>query len=86
MNPYLIYLLGFFNSPTCNILIRTINPSANNPANYIKKIPYIIPDDMAFEIITNNVIEIINSIKLNGTFDLKLEIANNNYFKELYNI
>ncbi|KKT18839.1 MAG: hypothetical protein UW03_C0029G0001, partial [Candidatus Peregrinibacteria bacterium GW2011_GWA2_43_8] len=33
-------LLAFFNSPTCNKLIRTINPSANNPANYIKKIPF----------------------------------------------
>src|SRR5690606_29430617 len=38
------YLLAFFNSPTCNKLIRTINPTANNPANYIKKIPLIIPE------------------------------------------
>ncbi|MCH8291913.1 N-6 DNA methylase [Candidatus Poribacteria bacterium] len=39
------YLLAFFNSSTCNRLIRTINPSANNPSNYIKKIPFILPSD-----------------------------------------
>lgn len=33
----LLYILAFFNSPTCNKLIKTINPSANNPSNYIKK-------------------------------------------------
>lgn len=39
------YLLAFFNSPTCNTLIRSINPSANNSANYIKKIPFIHPEE-----------------------------------------
>lgn len=37
------YILGFFNSKVCNDLIRTINASTNNSANYIKKIPLIIP-------------------------------------------
>lgn len=40
----LFYLLGFFNSSVCNILIRTINASTNNSSNYIKKLPIIIPD------------------------------------------
>ena len=57
------YLLAFFNSPTCNKLIRTINPSANNPANYIKKIPFIRPDEGILEEVTNHVIEIVSSIK-----------------------
>ena len=42
---YLYYLLAFFNSSTCNKLIRTINPSANNSANYLKKLPILIPSE-----------------------------------------
>jgi hypothetical protein len=37
------YLLAFFNSPTCTTLVRTLNPSANNSANYLKKIPVLYP-------------------------------------------
>lgn len=38
-----MYLLAFFNSDICTKLIDAINPSANNSANYIKKIPFIVP-------------------------------------------
>lgn len=38
------YLLGFFNSTICSDLINAINPSTNNSANYIKKIPFIQPN------------------------------------------
>lgn len=40
---WLYYLLGFFNSSVCTELINAINPSANNSANYIKKIPFLVP-------------------------------------------
>lgn len=39
----LFYLLGFFNSDVCTRLLRAINPSANNSANYVKRIPVIVP-------------------------------------------
>ncbi|MCL2598245.1 MAG: Eco57I restriction-modification methylase domain-containing protein [Paludibacter sp.] len=78
------YLLAFFNSPTCNQLIRTINPSANNPANYIKKIPFIMPDITALEIINNKIIEIITSMKKTGNFDEKSEIQIKEFFVSLY--
>lgn len=39
------YLLGFFNSTICSELINAINPSTNNSANYIKKIPFIQPSN-----------------------------------------
>jgi adenine-specific DNA methylase len=48
-NDYLLYLLAFFNTNLCNKFIRTINPSANNPANYIKKIPFVQPNKEIFE-------------------------------------
>jgi Trk K+ transport system NAD-binding subunit len=41
---YILFLLAFFNTSICTQLLRMINPSANNSANYIKKIPIIIPD------------------------------------------
>lgn len=78
------YLLVFFNSPTCNKLIRTINPSANNPANYIKKIPFIMPDDKMLKTITSGVKEILSSIKANGIFDKRIEAEIHSFFKTLY--
>jgi len=66
------YLLTFFNSPTCNTLIRTINPSANNPANYLKKIPFIKPQKDVLELINDMVIEIVEGLKSkNKINDLK---------------
>jgi len=44
-NKYLLYLLAYLNSSTANKFIHTINPTANNSANYLKKIPVYIPDD-----------------------------------------
>ncbi|MFB7508835.1 hypothetical protein, partial [Streptomyces broussonetiae] len=38
------YLLAFLNSATGNTLVRAINPTANNSANYLKKVPVIIPE------------------------------------------
>jgi phospholipid N-methyltransferase len=78
------YLLGFFNSSTCNQLIRTINPSANNPANYIKKIPFIMPDDEALKNITDKIKIIIASIKEAGCYDEVIEKQVNNFFRLLY--
>lgn len=39
------YLLALMNSDSINTLIHTINPTANNSANYVKQIPYMEPDD-----------------------------------------
>ncbi len=78
------YLLAFFNSPTCNTIIRTINPSANNPANYIKKIPFIMPDDETLTIITSAVKEIIKTIKSKGKFDEEIETEINALISNLY--
>ena len=51
----LLYFLGFFNSKLCNKLIRTINSSTNNSANYIKKIPIIIPEKKELKLINKEV-------------------------------
>jgi phospholipid N-methyltransferase len=81
---YLEYLLAFFNSPTCNTLIRTINPSTNNSSNYIKKIPIKIPDELEFYEIKHNVLQIISQVKDTGDFNIELEKKNNRIIKDLY--
>jgi len=68
------YLLAFFNSPTCNKLIRTINPSANNPANYIKKIPVIIPEKTVLELIIVKTKSIVNEVRETGNYDKNEEL------------
>ena len=40
---HLLFLLGFFNSAIASDLVRQVNPTANNSANYIKRIPMVIP-------------------------------------------
>jgi tRNA1(Val) A37 N6-methylase TrmN6 len=78
------YLLAFFNSPTCNQLIRTINPSANNPANYLKKIPLIIPDDYILGEINMTVEEILDGLRTGKNFVSRLQNRLDSIFKELY--
>ena len=78
------YLLAFFNSPTCNKLIRTINPSTNNSSNYIKKIPFITPKSKQMEAITKNIKQVIEQVKISGNYNLEIEKKNNNIINELY--
>jgi len=55
---YLYYLLAYLNSKIANRFIHTINPTANNSANYLKKLPIHLPTDD--ELITVN--ELVNAI------------------------
>lgn len=81
---YLFYLLAFFNSNTCNLLIRTINPSANNPANYIKKIPIIFPSESDLLFINKFISDILQQLMSKKPFDKKWLVEIDNYFKNIY--
>ncbi|MGV8017840.1 MAG: class I SAM-dependent DNA methyltransferase [Ignavibacteria bacterium] len=83
-NSILYYLLAFFNSQVCNDIIRTINPSANNSANYIKKIPYLKPTENQLRLINQMIDEIILNIKNVGTYDEKIESEINNIISDIY--
>jgi len=84
-NPkWLYYMLAFFNSPTCNTLIRTINPSANNSANYLKKIPFIVPPgDLLYEV-DIMVKSIIQALKAGKSYNQEHEMKLNDIIKEVY--
>lgn len=43
-NTLVYYLLGYLNSSFVSDMMMAINPSANNSANYLKKLPVIMPD------------------------------------------
>jgi adenine-specific DNA-methyltransferase len=81
---YLEYLLAFFNSPTANSLIRTINPSTNNSSNYIKKIPYIRPKNSDLEKIKKNINLIVEQVKVSDDCDTVLEQMNNQIISNIY--
>jgi hypothetical protein len=81
---YLYYLLAFFNSPTCNQLIRTLNPSANNSANYIKKIPFIKPSDKMLAETDTVIKKMICSLRTDNSFSTEDEKKLHHLFRELY--
>lgn len=80
------YLLAFFNSPTCNKLIRTINPSANNPANYIKKIPIIIPEKTILDLITKKTKSIADAVRETGIYDKNVELEIWGMIEKIYKV
>lgn len=78
------YLLGFFNSTICSELINAINPSTNNSANYIKKIPFIQPKREFREDVENLVKKIICSLQNDNSNISDVTQQLDNMFSELY--
>ena len=78
------YLLGFFNSAICSNLIRAINPSANNSANYVKKVPYQAPTQEQKARVEAQVRKIIDAIRSTGQYDRSDEEQMNAVFEEIY--
>lgn len=58
-----LYLLAFFNSSVCSNLINAINPTTNNSANYIKKIPFIYPSKEQLNEVNSLVNKIITKLQ-----------------------
>ncbi len=78
------YMLAFFNSSVCTELINAINPSTNNSANYIKKIPFIIPIPTIRKEI-EKLVEIIIDRLNNGDKQIDdIETKIDNIFDDLY--
>lgn len=78
------YLLGFFNSTICSKLIDAINPSTNNSANYIKKIPFIKPNQTIRQKAEQLVKEIILSLQEGKTDITILQSELDHLFSDLY--
>lgn len=81
---WVYYLLGFFNSSICTDIINAINPSTNNSANYIKKIPFIVPNNetrLRVETLVTKIVECLKSGE-NNTVSYKEEL--DTIFSNLY--
>ena len=72
------FLLAFFNSSTCNKLLKVINPTANNSANYIKKLPIIIP--------RKETLAEIQDISISAYEDAKKNAQSVNHIEKLDNL
>ena len=81
----LLYILALMNSDSINELIHTINPTANNSANYIKQLPYIEPDTEIMQGIIEKTSALLKAAESND-FDLVDEIHNelNSIINEVY--
>lgn len=81
---WVYYLLGFFNSSVCTELINAINPSTNNSANYIKKIPFVTPcEDVKLKVdaLVKNVVAALKSGKSGiNTYKQELDVI----FTDMY--
>lgn len=76
---YFNYILAFLNSEIANSLIHVINPTVNNSANYLKKLPIILPDHEKHEEITN-----LTNQLLSNPDDLEKLDRLNNIFSDIY--
>ena len=79
------YLLAFFNSDVCTRIITAINPSTNNSANYIKKIPFIQPSNETVSEV-NLIVEQIIKLSKQDKDTATLENRLNDIFNEMYQL
>ncbi len=74
-----LYLLTFLNSEICTQLLKVINHTANNSANYIKKIPFIYSESL------DKTIKDLYEKLTNGKFQIPEYIMHtSNLFDRLY--
>lgn len=63
---YIYYILAFMNSEVACRMIHMINPTANNSSNYVKQLPFYLPDEKELQYV-NKLVETIMSIKIGKT-------------------
>jgi hypothetical protein len=81
---FLYYLLAFFNTDICTKLLRAINPSANNSANYVKKLPFVMPSESELDQINHLVSAILQDVHKHNLFQEKMRLDLNKLFVKIY--
>lgn len=80
----LYFILGLFNSSIGNSLVRLINPTANNSANYLKLVPIVLPCKETHNQIDSVVIKMIAEVKQTGSYTLSDYALMDSLYNELY--
>ena len=79
-----LFFLGFFNSSIATALVRQINPTANNSANYIKRLPIVVPNGNELNIIQPLVRQAINEVKQRGVVSDRVQQKIDTFYSELW--
>jgi tRNA1(Val) A37 N6-methylase TrmN6 len=78
---HLNYLLAFLNSNVCSRILNVINHTANNSANYLKKLPIIL--DQSTVASTNEIVNRLKKKKIDSTQSLsEIDLL----FEKLYSL
>lgn len=80
----ILYLLGFFNSEIATELIREINPTANNSANYVKRLPLIIPTSSELSFAEKLVHQAVRQTRESGTVSDSLQERIDTFYSKLW--
>lgn len=71
------FLLAFLNSSICWRLLRQINPSTNNSAKYLRRLPIILPTANRLswfnEVVSNYLTQLDNNVQLNREIEKVLD-------------
>ena len=67
------FLLAFLNSTLCWKLLRQINPSTNNSAKYLRKLPIELPSEDRLQWFSNVVLGYVTALQEEGKRDSVLE-------------
>lgn len=79
-----LFLLGFFNSSIATDLVRQINPTANNSANYIKRLPIVIPNAKELKVIDPLVCKAIDEARQHGAVSDDVQQQIDSFYSHLW--
>jgi adenine-specific DNA-methyltransferase len=82
---HLGFLLAFLNSRVCWQLLRQINPSANNSANYLRRLPIHLPSEQELNWFNQTVLAHIEKLKA-GNNDQQTPTLLDQKITELYSL
>ncbi|AUO79554.1 hypothetical protein BSP10_151 [Bacillus phage BSP10] len=84
---YLYFLLALLNSDIVNTIIQTINPTANNSANYLKKVPVVLPTTEIEIYHVNSLVEqMISDMERTNKVNNDIQKEINEIFDKLYTV
>ncbi len=80
----MFFVLGFLNTTLATTLIRQINPTANNSANYMKRIPFAVPTDEELARGTSLVQSAIDLAHTNGQAPDELQAEIESFYRSIW--
>jgi hypothetical protein len=79
-----MYFLGLFNSPIATDLVRQINPTANNSANYLKRLPIVLPSSNELSFIDPLVQQAVDQARQSASIDENLRREIDAFYSQLW--